>query len=222
VGHAGASGYLAAMALFGVPPEVMKPTALALNLLVASIASFKFYRAGHFSWRIFWPFAVTSVPLAFVGGGIALPVTVYRPLLGAVLLYSAARFSFGFRGTDEPRPIPLWAALVLGAVIGLLSGLTGVGGGIFLSPVLLLMRWAPIRTTAAVSATFILANSAAGLAGHLSSVGHLHPMVLAWAVLAGVGGWIGSELGSRRLPPAILRGLLAAVLVIAGIKLILT
>ena len=222
MGHAGASGYLAAMALFGVAPEVMKPTALALNLLVASIASFKFYRAGHFSWPTFWPFAAASVPMAFVGGGIALPVTVYRPLLGAVLLYSAARFAFGFRGADEVRPIPVWAALSIGAVIGLLSGLTGVGGGIFLSPVLLLMRWAPIRTTAAVSAAFILVNSAAGLAGHLSSVGHLHPMVVLWAAIAGVGGWIGSELGSRRLPPAILRGLLAAVLVVAGVKLILT
>ena len=210
------------MALFGVAPEVMKPTALALNLLVASIASFKFHRAGHFSWPTFWPFALTSVPFAFVGGAIALPVTVYRPLLGAVLIYSAARFAFGFRGADETRPIPLWAALVLGAVIGLLSGLTGVGGGIFLSPVLLLLRWAPIRTTAAVSATFILANSAAGLAGHLSSVGHVHPMVAIWAVIAGIGGWIGSELGSRRLPPAILRGLLATVLVVAGVKLILT
>jgi len=210
------------MALFGVAPEVMKPTALALNLLVASIASFKFHRAGHFSWPTFWPFALTSVPFAFVGGAIALPVTVYRPLLGAVLIYSAARFAFGFRGADETRPIPLWAALVLGAVIGLLSGLTGVGGGIFLSPVLLLLRWAPIRTTAAVSAMLILVNSAAGLAGHLSSVGHLHPMVAVWAAIAGIGGWIGSELGSRRLPPAILRGLLATVLVVAGVKLILT
>ena len=222
MGHAGASGYLAAMALFGVAPEVMKPTALVLNVLVASIASFKFRRAGHFSWATFWPFAATSVPFAFVGGAIALPVTVYRPLLGAVLLYSAARFTFGFRGTDQTRPIPLWAALAVGAVIGLLSGLTGVGGGIFLSPVLLLLRWAPIRTTAAVSAHFILANSAAGLAGHLSSVGQVHPMVLVWAVIAGIGGWIGSELGSRRLPPAILRGLLAVVLLIAGLKLILT
>jgi len=210
------------MALFGVAPEVMKPTALTLNLLVASIASFKFYRAGHFSWPTFWPFAVASVPFAFVGGSIALPVTVYRPLLGVVLLYSAARFTFGFRGTDTVRPIPLWAALSLGAVIGLLSGLTGVGGGIFLSPVLLLLGWAPIRTTAAVSSAFILANSAAGLAGHLSSVGQLHPMVAVWAPIAGVGGWIGSELGSRRLPPAILRGLLAAVLVVAGAKLIFT
>jgi uncharacterized membrane protein YfcA len=210
------------MALFGVAPEVMKPTALVLNLLVASIASYKFRRAGHFSWATFWPFAATSVPFAFVGGAIALPVTVYRPLLGAVLLYSAARFTFGFRGTDQTRPIPLWAALAVGAVIGLLSGLTGVGGGIFLSPVLLLLRWAPIRTTAAVSAHFILANSAAGLAGHLSSVGQVHPMVLVWAVIAGIGGWIGSELGSRRLPPAILRGLLAVVLVVAGLKLLLT
>jgi len=210
------------MALFGVPTDVMKPTALTLNLLVATIATVKFYRAGHFSWPTFWPFAAASVPLAFVGGGITLPVTVYRPLLGAVLLYSAARFAFGFRGTDEVRRIPLWAALGLGAVIGLLSGLTGVGGGIFLSPVLLLMRWAPIRTTAAVSAAFILVNSAAGLAGHISSAGHLHPSVLAWAVIAGAGGWIGSEMGSRRLPPAILRALLAAVLVVAGAKLIFT
>jgi uncharacterized protein len=222
VGHAGASGYLAAMALFGVAPEIMKPTALTLNLLVASIGSFKFNRAGHFSWPIFWPFAVTSVPFAFVGGSIALPVTVYRPLLGAVLLYSAARFVIGLRGTDETRPFPRGAALVLGAGIGLLSGLTGVGGGIFLSPILLLMRWAPIRVTAAVSAHFILVNSAAGLAGHLSSVARVHPMILVWALIAGVGGWIGSELGSRRLPPAILRGLLAVVLLIAGLKLIFT
>lgn len=222
MGHAGASGYLAAMALVGVPPEIMKPTALTLNLLVASIGSFKFNRAGHFSWPIFWPFALTSVPCAFIGGRVALPETVYRPLVGAVLLYSAARFIIGLRGPDTPRPFPRWVALVLGAAIGLLSGLTGVGGGIFLSPLLLLLRWARIRTTAAVSAHFILVNSAAGLAGHLSSVAHVHPMVTVWALIAGVGGWIGSELGSRRLPPAILRRLLAVVLVIAGLKLILT
>jgi len=210
------------MALFGVATDVMKPTALTLNLLVASIATFKFWRAGHFSWPTFWPFALASVPMAFVGGGITLPVNVYRPLLGAVLVYSAARFTFGFRGADAVQPIPLWAALGLGAIIGLLSGLTGVGGGIFLSPVILLLRWAPLRPTAAVSAAFILVNSAAGLAGHLTSVGHLHPMVVLWAAVAGVGGWIGSELGSRRLPPAALRGLLAAVLVIAGVKLIFT
>jgi uncharacterized membrane protein YfcA len=210
------------MALFGVAPDVMKPTALTLNLLVASIGSFKFNRAGHFSWPVFWPFALTSVPFAFVGGRIALPVTVYRPLLGAVLLYSAARFLLGLRGADETRPFPRWAALALGAVIGLLSGLTGVGGGIFLSPILLLMHWATTRTTAATSVHFILVNSAAGLAGHLSSVAHVHPMVPVWAAIAGVGGWIGSELGSRRLPPPILRRLLAVVLVIAGLKLILT
>jgi uncharacterized membrane protein YfcA len=225
VGHAGASGYLAAMALFDVQPSAMRPTALLLNLLVASIGTIKFHRAGHFSWPLFWPFAVGSVPFAFVGGTITLPTTVYRPLLGGVLLYSAARLGLEDRSyADTPeaiRPVPRTAAFALGALIGLLAGLTGVGGGIFLSPLLLLMRWAPTRRTAAVSVAFILANSVAGLAGQMFSMPALPRLVPVWAGVAAVGGWIGAHWGSRKLPSAVLRRLLAVVLVVAGGKLIL-
>jgi hypothetical protein len=214
------------MALFDVQPAVMRPTALLLNLLVASIGTYKFHRAGHFSWPLFWPFAAGSVPFAFVGGTITLPTTVYRPLLGAVLLYSAARLGLedrAFADTPEAlRPVPRTAALALGALIGLLAGLTGVGGGIFLSPLLLLMRWAPTRRTAAVSVAFILANSVAGLAGQLVSMPALPRLVPVWAAVAATGGWIGAHWGSRKLPSAVLRRLLAIVLVVAGGKLLLT
>jgi len=222
VGHAGASGYLAAMALCGVSAAVMKPTALVLNLIVATVASIQFARARCFAWDRFWPFAVGSVPLAFVGGGLALPGTVYKRLVGLVLLFAAWRLFRYARAAAASAPVPvrLRAALPLGGVIGLLSGLTGVGGGIFLSPLLLLTGWADARTTAGVSAVFILVNSAAGLMGHAASV-HLVPAglpVLAGAALAG--GLAGSTLGSRRLPNSTLRRLLALVLVVAAVKMI--
>jgi hypothetical protein len=213
------------MALFDVNPAVMRPTALLLNLIVASIGTMKFYRAGHFSWPLFWPFAAASAPFAFLGGTISLPTTVYRPLLGAVLLYSAARLALEDRSfADAPeaiRPVRRGAALALGAVIGLVAGLTGVGGGIFLSPLLLLMRWAPTRTTAAVSVAFILANSVAGLTGQMLSLPPLPRLAPVWAVVAAAGGWIGSHWGSRKLPSAALRRLLAIVLLVAGGKLLM-
>jgi uncharacterized membrane protein YfcA len=224
VGHAGASGYLAAMALFGLDPQVMKPTALALNVLVAAIVSVKFYRAGCFSWSKFWPFAATSIPFAFIGGSISLPGSLYRPAVGLVLLYAAFRM---FRASqtplpDELRPIPVPAGLASGAAIGLLSGLTGVGGGIFLTPLLLLMHWAEPRQAAGISAVFILSNSIAGLFGSMTSLGPLPPGIWGWGLAAVLGGWIGAELGSRQLGSVVLRRLLALVLVIAGIKIMLT
>ena len=225
VGHAGASGYLAVMALFGVAPAVMKPTALTLNVLVALIASARFYRAGRFSWRIFWPFAVASVPAAFLGGWLALDARVYRVVVGVVLLYAAWRmYGTARAGGEEPatHPPPTAAALPLGAGIGLLSGLTGVGGGIFLSPVLLLTRWAGVREASGVAALFILVNSVAGLLGHLSGAPALPSGLPLWAAAAVAGGWIGAGYGSRRLAVPTLRLLLAAVLVVAGAKLILT
>src|SRR4051794_23282697 len=147
VGHAGASGYLAAMALFGISPLIMKPTALVLNILVAIIGTIRFSRAGFFSWRLFWPFVITSIPASFIGGGLTLPVPIYKSIVGAVLLYSAVRllFSAGSADQKETRPAPIAIALILGAAIGLLSGLTGVGGGIFLSPIILLMNWAKAK-----------------------------------------------------------------------------
>lgn len=221
VGHAGASGYLAAMALVGVSAAVMKPTALVLNLVVATVASVQFARARCFAWDRFWPFAIGSVPFAFVGGGLVLPGTIYRRLVGLILLFAAWRlFRFARAvAAAEPVPVPLVVAIPLGCVLGLLAGLTGVGGGIFLSPLLLLTGWADPRTTAGVSAVFILVNSAAGLAGHAASLGLLPPglPVLAGAALAG--GLLGSTFGSRRLPNVALRRLLAIVLVVAAVKL---
>ncbi|CAG0971807.1 hypothetical protein METP3_01534 [Methanosarcinales archaeon] len=221
VGHAGASGYLAAMALFGLAPDVMKPTALVLNILVAFIAAVQFRRAGCFSWRIFWPFAVSSIPFAFIGGALSLPGSVYKQLLGLILLFAAYRL-FQYRhskATDAAKPVPVLWAVLFGAGIGLLSGAVGVGGGIFLSPLLLFMGWAKTKQTAGVSAAFILVNSIAGIAGHFASLKFLPDAVYLWAIAAVLGGIIGSSLGSRRFVNATLYRLLAVVLVIAGAKL---
>jgi uncharacterized protein len=222
VGHAGASGYLAVMALLGVAPTVMKPTALVLNILVALIASTAFYRAGHFSLRLFWPFALTSVPCAFLGGALTLPNHWYKVAVGIMLLYSAGRMFFTQNAVADrasARP-PLLLALAIGSVIGLVSGLIGVGGGIFLSPTLLLAGWAGVREAAAVSALFILVNSVAGLLGHVTSVAVLPAALPVFALAAVLGGGIGARYGSRRLPSTVLRQALALVLVIAGVKLI--
>lgn len=224
VGHAGASGYLAAMALVGVAPGQLRPTALTLNVAVAIIASVKFARAGCFSWRLFWPFAVASIPAAFLGGRLALPSPTYKIALGVVLLYAAARL---FRTARQPERVqlatpPRWAPPLAGAVIGLLSGLTGVGGGIFLSPLLLFAGWATPRVASGVSAVFILVNSAAALIGNPSSLRNLGGGIMLWIPAVMIGGWIGAEYGSRRLASPLLRQCLAAVLVVASLKLMLT
>lgn len=223
VGHAGASGYLAAMALFNLAPDVMKPTALVLNLVVATVGTIRFARAGCFAWNIFWPFAVLSIPLAFVGGKMQLPATSYKIILGIVLLFAAWRLAMQPSGSKAAakKPVSLPLALVSGAAIGLLSGLTGVGGGIFLSPLLLFLGWADVRKTAGVSVAFILVNSAAGLIGHVASVKNIPIEIRWWAPVALVGGLIGAELGSRRLAPMTMRRLLALVLVVAGGKMLL-
>jgi uncharacterized membrane protein YfcA len=226
VGHAGASGYLATMGLFSLAQGTMRPTALILNLLVSVIGTVQFARAGHFRWRGFWPFALTSIPLSFWGGRTSLADATYNLLVGAVLLFAAWRLIAVGRGNPtiatQPAPIP-WG-LLLGAAIGYLSGLTSVGGGIFLTPVLLLMNWADPKQAAATSVAFILVNSAAGLAGQMSSTnGFKMPetnLLIAWGAAAIIGGAIGSTLGSRHFPALILRRLLAVVLVIAGIKLL--
>jgi uncharacterized membrane protein YfcA len=222
VGHGGASSYLAVMGLFSLAPSVMKPTALALNILVAGVATFKFYRAGLFSWRLFWPFAVASIPAAFIGGATMLPARAYKILVGVVLLYAAIWvFRSSLRPLNKETHLPpLWAALAFGAAIGFLSGLTGVGGGIFLSPVLLYMGWAETRATSGVAAPFILVNSIAGLLGHFSSVAQLPPSVPIWGAAAVIGGWIGASYGSKRAPAPVLRQLLSLVLIVAGVKLI--
>lgn len=224
VGHGGASGYLAAMALFGLAPEVMRPTALVLNLLVAAISSVQFARAGYFRSRLFWPFAAASIPLAFLGGRLTLPAPVYRQLLGFVLLFAAYRLFLSppARQDSEIRAMPLALAVAIGAAIGLLSGLTGVGGGIFLSPILLVGRFAQPKETAAVSGAFIWVNSLAGLLGRLTTVSALPVPLPLWAAAAIVGGLVGAHYGSRRLAGTTLRRLLAVVLVVAAAKLVLT
>jgi uncharacterized protein len=224
VGHGGASGYLAAMALFGVAPAVMKPTALVLNIIVAAIATLKFYRAGYFKRSLFIPFAIGSVPCAFIGGSIVVPTQIYKPIVGMVLLYAAAKLGFLKPSTEaqSPRPISTYLAIGLGMAIGLLSGLTGVGGGIFLSPLLLLRGWATISQSAGVSAAFILVNSIAGLLGYLTKLPTLPSSLWLWSIVAAVGGWIGAEYGSKKIGSQRLQQLLAVVLAIAGIKLILT
>jgi hypothetical protein len=223
VGHAGASGYLMAMALFGLAPAVMRPSALTLNILVAAIAAWKFWRAGRFSWPLFWPFALTSIPFAYLGGLLQLPGHYYRPLVGLVLLYAAWHFARRPDTEERPlRPLPRGTALGAGAGLGLLSGLTGVGGGIFLSPLLLMAGWGRLREVAAVAAAFILVNSIAGLLGVLSHAPQLPAALPLWALAAAAGGWIGAEYGSRRLKSEVLQRLLAAVLAIAGVKMLFT
>jgi hypothetical protein len=225
VGHGGASAYLAAMALAGVAPQEMRPVALLLNVLVASLATFKFYRAGHFRWGLFWPFAAVSTPLAYLGGAITLPGQAYRALVGLVLIYAAWQLWRSGRLGSELRPLrepPLAGAMAIGAAMGLLAGLTGVGGGIFLSPLLLMLGWAGTKETSAVAAPFILVNSLAGLAALLVSGGASLPgylPILAPAVL--VGGWLGAEYGSRRFANPLVRRVLAVVLALAGGKMIL-
>ena len=211
------------MALFGVAPIVMKPTALMLNIIVALIGTIRFYRAGFFSWRTFWPLAVASIPASFIGGSLTLPDSIYKSIVGIVLLYSAVRLFFSARLVTESEDatlVPIWIAVCLGAVIGLLSGLTGVGGGIFLSPVLLIMHWARTKETSGVAVAFILVNSIAGLLGHVSSLALVPHEIIYWAPAAIIGGWIGTILGTKVLPVAGIRRWLSAVLVLAGAKLL--
>lgn len=225
VGHAGASGYLAAMALLSVAPEVMRPTALAINVLVATIAFVQFALAGHFSWRLFWPFAAASIPAAFLGGKTDLPTHALKTAIGVVLLLTAVRMAWVAlhppKAKPEPAPPALPAALALGSALGLIAGLTGTGGGIFLSPVMLLFNWADTKRTAATASLFILLNSLAGLTGLASAGWTPTPALGVLAAAACIGGLIGATIGSRRATPRALNLTLAAVLLIAGGKLVL-
>ena len=223
VGLGGGSGYLAAMGLVGVPPEIMRPTALTLNILVASIGTWKYVRAGHFSARLFWPVAAASIPFAFLGGRLSLPGEFYQPIVGVVLFYAAFRlWRSSTRTQSSPqvkKTLPIWISLIAGAAIGLVSGLVGLGGGLFLGPLLLLAGWADTRQAMGITAAFVLVNSLAGLAGRLSSVPELPPNILPWLLVVGLGGWLGAEYGSKRLNPLVLRCLLALVLLAGAIRM---
>src|SRR6201984_1108849 len=197
VGHAGASGYIAVMTLFGLAPAIIRPTALVLNILVAIIGSFQFWRAGHFSWNLFWPFALLSIPAAYLGGYLQPSASILRILIGIVLLFSAARLVFRRSDPSETFPPSPPIALSVGAGLGFLAGLTGTGGGIFLTPVLLFRRWAHIRQAAAVSALFIWVNSIAGLVGYFTKTRTIPSLGFILAAAAIIGGIIGSHLGRR-------------------------
>jgi len=209
------------MAFLGVMPEITRPTALVLNLFVASIGTYQFWRSGWFSWRIFWPFAVASIPMAFVGGMIHLPSNVYKVVLGVVLALAALRLAWKLNSVSDVKEPPLWAALLIGGLIGLLSGLVGVGGGIFLTPVLLLANWSETKTAAGVSALFILVNSVSGLLGNYAQLSDLPSNVWLWIAAAVAGGSLGSTLGARRFDSLTLRRVLAVVLLFAAVKLVL-
>lgn len=222
VGHGGASGYLMVFALAGMAPASMRPTALAMNLGVTLLATIAFFRAGAFRWHLLWPFLVASIPFAWLGGTIQLKDSLFGLLLGISLLAAASRLVLAvFVKEGQTRKVPLPVALLCGAIIGLISGLIGVGGGIFLTPLLILFRWADARSAAAVTAPFIFLNSVAGLFGMGSRHAvNLHPG-LCWFLLAALaGGWIGACWGGRTAAPRALRGLLAFVLMVAAMKLL--
>ena len=222
VGHGGASGYIAVMTLLGFAPDLVRPTALTLNLFVSAMAFTQFARAGHFRWSLFWPFAAASMPLAWIGARIHLDTVLYKRILAICLAIAVARLLGFFGGGDERKAPPtVWLALVIGAVLGLVSGMIGIGGGILLSPLLLLFGWSTAKESAAVSAAFIFVNSAAGLVSLALSKGldfytsdHLF-----WIAAALMGGSLGAYVGAQRFSQLRLRQVLGVVLLLASFKL---
>lgn len=223
VGHGGASGYLALMAIFGIAPDVMKPTALLLNLFVSLTSFIQFYRGGHFRWKIFWPLAIASIPMAFFGGRISVDADIYKRILGLLLLIPIVRFLFlpNIKVT-ELKEANIALSFLIGAIIGFLSGLIGIGGGIILSPVLLLVKWTDMKQTAAISAIFIFVNSLSGLAGQLTKGIQFSPDMYAYVAIAFVGGICGAYFGSLKFKQTILKYMLATVLAVAAYKLLFT
>ena len=220
VGHGGGTGYLALLALFGVAPVFMKSTALTLNVFVAAIAFFSYYKAGYFKWKLIFPFLITSIPFAYLGALIIINPSAYKIILGIFLLIAVARMLFVPKAiTENSRQMPLIIALVIGAVLGFFSGMIGIGGGIILSPILILMHWANVKESAAASALFILLNSISGLSALLQGGFTFNPNIDAWIAVGVIGGISGSYMGSYKLKPEKLKYVLASVLLMASIKL---
>ncbi|MCC6600105.1 MAG: sulfite exporter TauE/SafE family protein [Crocinitomicaceae bacterium] len=221
VGHGGASGYLALMALFSFSPTVMKSSALVLNIFVSLISFYQYYKGGHFKWKLFWPFIITSIPASFLGAYITLDALIYKRILGILLIFSVLRL-MGIIGREsiELRDINRKGALVFGAIIGLFSGMIGIGGGIILSPVILLLHWGNMKQTAAVSALFIFVNSVSGLSALLMNGIALDKLVYLWLLIAVAGGAAGAYFARRKFSDNLLKFLLAGVLMVASVKLL--
>ena len=223
VGHGGASGYLALMVLFGISPVVMKPTALLLNIFVSGIAFIQYYRQGHFKWKLLLPFILLSIPFSFIGAKIHIDVHLYKIVLAVCLAIATLRLLgvFGRNIETKIKEVPFLPALFIGGVIGFISGMIGIGGGILLCPVLLLFHWADIKKASAVAAAFIFLNSVSGIAGASSSQ-QFSPHVYTWAIIAIIGGTAGSYYGSSKFNHIILKYVLSIVLIFACTKLVIT
>lgn len=223
VGHGGASGYLALMVFYSFSPDTMRPAALILNIGVSLVSFIQFYKHGYFSWKLFWPFAIASVPAAYLGGLMQINATIYKPILGVLLLFPVVRlFGFSPKNEENLKDQNRIISILIGALIGFLSGIIGIGGGIILSPVILLLHWAKMKQTAAVSALFIFVNSLAGLGGIISNGIKLNNEIWFMIILALAGGITGAFLGAKYLENNWLKKILAFVLLIASVKLILT
>jgi uncharacterized protein len=223
VGHGGASGYLAIMTLFSFAPETMRSSALILNMGVSLLAFIQYYHAGHFQWKLFWPFAITSVPAAFIGGLWNIDTGIYKKILAVLLLFSALRFIFFQKQTEHVTVKQhVLLSLFIGAIIGLFSGMIGIGGGIILSPLILVLHWANMKQTAAVSALFIFINSIAGLAGLSTKGFHYSNEIFLLITIALIGGLCGAYFGAKKIKSYPLQVILALVLIIASFKLFLT
>jgi uncharacterized membrane protein YfcA len=224
VGHAGSSVYIAIMSLFGVPAQVIKPTALVLNIIVSSYTSFRYVRAKLFDLKLYVPLAVGAIPMSFLGGSIDLPSEIYKPIVGAILFFAGIMFLFQLnpQGEKEPKHPHVAISVLTGAVIGLLSGLTGTGGGIFLSPLIIFFAWTTVKGASGTAALFILTNSVFGLLGYVtsvSSVTELPDALWLYAIAVVVGALIGTRLGIKQFSNGMVKRALGAVLLIAGTKL---
>jgi len=221
VGHGGASGYLAIMGLLSISPLIMKSAALIMNVAVSAIAFYQYYRNDHFRWKLFYPFALWSVPMAFLGANVDIDPTWYKRILGLCLIIATIRISgiFNSKEVDHPKELPFIGGILTGAFLGFISGMIGIGGGILLSPIILLFNWGNLKETAGVSALFIFVNSIAGILGSWENIRDLNPEISIWILVALIGGLLGAYWGSNKTSPLVLRRTLAFVLLLASVKL---